>query len=505
MKRFISIALGMMSILASCSRSVSLPDEITLSKAALEDKIRGAWAGQIIGCTYGGPTEFSNVFYMNDKIPIPWSEHYVKETYTKNPGLYDDIYMDLTFVDVFDRVGLDAPVDSFAMAFAKAEYPLWHANAQARYNILHGIMPPASGNWMNNPHADDIDFQIESDYAGIMTPGMVNATVRCCDGIGHMMNCGDGYYGGVYLASMYSLAFVSDDIDFIAREALKIIPEESRYRQAMEEVIRCHGEYPDDWHDTWLRINKDYNYEKGCPEGVQTGFDIDALLNSAYVLIGLLYGDGDFGKTIDIATRCGSDSDCNPASAGGILGTILGYDAIPEVWRKPMDEAADIDFKYTTISLDDAVRMSLSQAQEMIEREGGEVNEDNVVVKVQKPQAIPFEQCFEGIEPGPILFVRRVLDEVDSVCFDGVGVVVRYNFLKDSGFKDDGYAAEVEVSLDGKADRTVILPASGNGTSPEFYFRYDIPDGHHSLTFNWLNRKEGINLRLSRVLTYVKE
>ena len=68
--------------------------------------------------------------------------------------------MDLTFVEVFDRLGLDAPADSFAMAFATAGYTLWHANQSARYNILQGIMPPQSGHWLNNPHADDIDYQI---------------------------------------------------------------------------------------------------------------------------------------------------------------------------------------------------------------------------------------------------------------------------------------------------------------------------------------------------------
>lgn len=83
--------------------------------------------------------------------------------------------MDLTFVEVFDRLGLDAPVDSIAMAFATAEYRLWHANQAARYNILNGIMPPESGHWLNNPHADDLDFQIEADFAGLMNPGMPNS------------------------------------------------------------------------------------------------------------------------------------------------------------------------------------------------------------------------------------------------------------------------------------------------------------------------------------------
>src|SRR5678815_2941719 len=65
--------------------------------------------------------------------------------------------MDLTFVDVFEKYGLDAPVDSFANAFAHAGYMLWHANQAGRYNILHGIKAPQSGYWKNNPHADCID------------------------------------------------------------------------------------------------------------------------------------------------------------------------------------------------------------------------------------------------------------------------------------------------------------------------------------------------------------
>jgi hypothetical protein len=72
---------------------------------------------------------------------------------------------------------LDAPVDSFAAAFLAKEYPLCHANQQARYNLLQGLSPHASGYWKNNPHANCLDFQIEADFAGIMSPGMVNSAV----------------------------------------------------------------------------------------------------------------------------------------------------------------------------------------------------------------------------------------------------------------------------------------------------------------------------------------
>ena len=204
----------------SCSQQPSakdqttVPAEFTISKERLMDKIKGGWAGQTIGCTYGGPTEFKyNGTMIQEYVPIVWPDGYIKWWYENVPGLYDDVYMDLTFVDVFDRLGLDAPVDSFAMAFATAGYTLWHANQSARYNILQGIMPPASGHWLNNPHADDLDYQIEADYAGLMSPGMPNTASEISDKIGHIMNYGDGWYGGVYVGAMYSLSFISDDIE----------------------------------------------------------------------------------------------------------------------------------------------------------------------------------------------------------------------------------------------------------------------------------------------------
>ena len=210
---------------ASCNSAPAtqpLPAQVTISKERLLDKIKGGWAGQTIGCTYGGPTEFKfNGTMIQEYTPIPWPEHYIKWWYENTPGLYDDVYMDLTFVEVFDRLGIDAPVDSLAAAFANAGYVLWHANQAARYNILNGIRPPESGHWLNNPHADDLDFQIEADFAGLMSPGMPNAASEFCDRAGHIMNYGDGWYGGVYVAAMYSLSFVSDDIEILgdARQA----------------------------------------------------------------------------------------------------------------------------------------------------------------------------------------------------------------------------------------------------------------------------------------------
>ncbi|MBO5226376.1 MAG: ADP-ribosylglycohydrolase family protein [Parabacteroides sp.] len=490
----------------SCSQqptkeTATLPETKTLTKEVLMDKIKGAWAGQTIGCTYGGPTEFKfNGTMIQDNIPIEWHDHYIKWWYDNTPGLYDDVYMDLTFVDVFDRVGLDAPVDSFANAFAYAEYNLWHANQAARYNIKNGIMPPASGHWLNNPHANDLDYQIEADYAGIMTPGMPNSASEISDKIGHIMNYGDGWYGGVYVGAMYSLAFVSDDINFIVEEALKTIPTESHYYQCMNDVINWHKQYPNDWKQTWFECQKKWVSEEGCPDGAFNTFNIDAVINSAYILIGLLYGEGDFFKTMDISTRCGQDSDCNPASAAGILCAMKGYSQIPEYWMKSLREVEDMNFAYTTISLNKAYQLSFNQAIQMIEKNGGKVTDNDVTIKCQNPIPVRFEKSFEGTYLVKKTPYNKDIIEAGNIEIEGNGVVFKGRVR----YADPSYVAKVEMYMDGKLVESANLPADSNRKDyrPTLFWKYQIPKGKHTFTFKWLNPVPKVSIYLAETLTY---
>ena len=124
-------------LLSSCggNRKASIvpAEKATLSVSAMQDKIKGGWAGQTIGCTYGGPTEFQFKGSMiQDYQPIVWYDDYIRELFESDPGLFDDVYMDLSFIEVLERCGLDAPADSFALSFAHAPYKLWHANQAAR-------------------------------------------------------------------------------------------------------------------------------------------------------------------------------------------------------------------------------------------------------------------------------------------------------------------------------------------------------------------------------------
>lgn len=480
----------------------NLPSQVKFKPDVLKDKLKGGWAGQVIGVTFGGPTEFRyNGTYIQDYAVIPWKDGYIKETMDNIPGLFDDIYMDLTFVEVIDRLGIDAPADSFAVAFANAPYPLWHANQAARYNILQGIMPPESGHWIHNPHADDIDYQIEADYAGLMNPGMANSASEISDKIGHIMNYGDGWYGGVYVGAMYSIAYVSDDINFVVQEALKTIPKESDFYKCVADVIAWHKQYPNDWKQTWFEIQKKWSEEVGCPDGVFEPFNIDAKINAAYIVLGLLYGDGDFSKTMEISTRAGQDSDCNPSNAGGILGTILGYNEIPAYWKMGLKEAEDINFKYTDMSLNKVYEVGYKHALEMIKKNGGKVGTNEIVVNVQKPKTVRFEKSFEGHYPVEKISVRKDLENSYSIDFNGIGIVMRGGAFKDKDVNDD-YTFDLTLLIDGNEIENFKLPTNSHNRRHDVFWKYQLPKGKHTAKIIVKNPKKGYTIRLNDAIIY---
>lgn len=460
---------------------------ITFTREQLQNKIKGGWAGQTIGVTFGGPYEFRfNGTIINDYQPLTWYDGYLKNTMINNPGLYDDLYMDLTFVQVFEKYGMEAAVDSFAQAFAKADYMLWHVNQAARYNLLNGIGPPASGNWKNNPHADCIDYQIESDFAGLMSPGMPNTASAISDKIGHIMNYGDGWYGGVFVGAMYSLAFVSDDISYIVKEALKTIPTQSEFYQCISNVISWQAKYPDDWKQTWFEVQKKWADDIGCPDGVFRPFNIDAKINAAYVVIGLLYGNGDFTKTMDITTRCGQDADCNPSTSGGILGTVLGYDNIPGYWKQGLKEAEGINFKYTTMSLQEVYHTGFKHALWNIERNQGSINVNNITIRLQQPQVVKFEKSFPDLYPSGKKQVKWSDGKNEmSFEYEGTGFVLKGETARWES--KSGYVLKAELTVDGEKRETFSLPVSYTTRRHEICWKYDLPEGKHVVRVKILN------------------
>jgi hypothetical protein len=359
-------------------RRISLDD--------LRDKIRGGWVGQMIGVSFGAPTEFRYLQrIMEDPFP-EWNPGRLREALTQ-----DDLYVDMTLAQVLDDHGLDATTEDVGRMFRDVRYRLWHANLAARRNLKRGISPLESGTPRYNAHANDIDFQIEADFIGLMAPGLLQASNDYCYRFGRVMNHGDGILGGAFVSAMYAAAFFENDPRTLVETGLAVMPAESEYAQLITDVLAWHRQRPDDWKWNWQQIQDKWDRDEPCPAGALRPFNIDAKLNGGYIALGMLYGDGEIGKTLEISTRAGQDSDCNPASAVGILGVVLGYSGIPDEWKEGTEAIADEKFEYTNYTLNEIVASTEKRAIALVERNGGKLSGNMLSVRLQEPQPMRLE------------------------------------------------------------------------------------------------------------------
>jgi hypothetical protein len=400
--------------------------------------------------------------------------------------------------ETMDRLGFDATVEQYGEAFRVSEYDLWHANAGARRLLNLGIKAPMSGHPQYNIHANDIDFQIEADFIGLMSPGLPQESNKYCERVGRVMNYGDGLYGGMFISGMYTAAFFERDVRKVVAQGLACLPAESGYARLIRDVLDWSAQYPDDWRKTWQLVEDRWDREDPCPDGALTPFNIDARMNGAYISLGLLYGRLDVGRTLEIATRSGQDSDCNPSTAGGILGVMLGYSGIPDGWKSGIPALADRKFAYTRSSLNDICRSTLQRALTLVQMAGGTVSDADVIIPEQAPKAAPLEQWDMGVP------VARVAVTDDAWSFRGFsGVADARSRDKAVRMRASGAGAEAtlrvtgaalavvgdmtqeggraDVFLDGKPARAIDAYSVERTHDNDMWHVFGLPEGPHTL------------------------
>jgi hypothetical protein len=367
-------------------------ETIKLSEQQYRDKLAGGFVGQMAGVTFAAPYEF-----RADGERIPESVvHQWQPEMIKGALIQDDIYVELTFLATIEKYGIDVSQEQIGKDFGASKYPLWHANKAGRDNIRKGVMPPLSGHPRYNPHADDIDYQIESDMFGLVSPGMPKAVQEFGWRFGHVMNYGDGVYGGVFISAMYAAAFFESDRVKIVESGLAAIPPESNYAKTIRDVLSAHQKNPNDWRYAWRVVEKNWAGKVHCPDPNPLYFwrklGIGANVNGAYVVIAFLYGGGDPYKTMRIATMCGRDADCNSSSAMGILGTMIGFERLPADFKSSLPAMKGKKFAYTNYDWEGAVAALLRTAQKVLVKQGGRVDQETWMIPAQTPNSLPLEQ-----------------------------------------------------------------------------------------------------------------
>lgn len=488
MRRFLLCLL--LTVTASSLVSAQAPASRTISLSQLRDKIAGGWAGQMIGVSYGAPTEFR---YKEEIIPMEKLPVWKPEMVTNSLN-QDDLYVDMTFAKVLDVKGLNATTADFGAMFRDAKYNLWHANLASRRALKRGVAAELAGTPKYNAHANDIDFQIEADFIGLMAPGLPRSSNDIALRAGRVMNYGDGIYGGMFVSCMYAAAFFENDPHKIVRAGLDCIPSKSPYALLISDLLTWHDAQPGNWEAVWKKVESKWNKREPCPDGAGHPFNIDAKLNGAYIALGLLYGDGSMSKTIEISTRAGQDSDCNPSSAAGVLGVVLGYSRIPDEWKSGIPAIEDRKFSYTDFTFKTIVESTYQRALALVRQTGGSVNGETLTVKLQKPAAPRLEvwdNYGEPVERVPLTNARWKFNGAwredkgtrysvekgaeASVIFDGTGAILVGPYIPNGG--------KAEVYLDGKLDRRVdVYPDENSRKSSEaVWHAFNLANGSHTV------------------------
>ena len=469
--------------------AVSRPAYQSISITDLRDKIEGGWAGQMIGVSFGAPTEFRYKEQIITGALPEWKPERISNSLDQ-----DDLYVDMTFAKVLDDKGVDATTADFGAMFRNARYQLWHANLAARRALKRGVPAELAGTPKYNAHANDIDFQIESDFIGLMAPAMPGSASLIAQRAGKVMNAGDGIYGGIFVSCMYSAAFFESDPRKVVEAGLACLPADVPYARTIADVLTWAKQNPSDWQKTWHLIEDKWNKREPCPEGALKPFNIDAKFNGAYIALGLLYGNADFERTLDISTRAGQDSDCNPSNACGILGTMVGFKKLPEKYKSGIAGIADKKFSYTDFTFQGIVDSTEKRALSLVAKNGGKRDGDAVRIKSQaaKPMKLALWDDYGSPVERIAASDRRWAWKGDwkavatgrqssakgteaTIQITGTGAIVVGSYLPNGGTAD--------VYLDGKLDRTVdVYPDEDKEKNGEsVWHRFRMSNGPHTI------------------------
>lgn len=283
--------------------------EIKLNKQELRNKILGCWIGKNIGGTMGAPYEGAT--NMQDISGF--------QTAKGNPLPNDDLDLQLVWLKALENVGPHALSSNILAEYWLSQIPPhWCEYGMCKSNMQYGIMPGLSGEYHNEWRKTSNGAWIRSELWAALAPGFPNIAAKYAvkdATIDHGIS--DGTNAEIFTAAMQSIAFVETDRVKLVEKALTFIPEESNVAKCARIVL---SEYA-----------KKTPYRDVRNMIVDTGIGwFQAAGNLAFMLIGFLYGEGDFKQSLIYAINCGDDTDCTAATCGATLGIMCGADKIPE-------------------------------------------------------------------------------------------------------------------------------------------------------------------------------
>ena len=381
------------TILFSLAAAPELPaKERAISHEELTDKLSGFWIGQLLGNYFGFPFENK---YVEEPVPILVDRVFTAD-YDGDPalmindrdrrgyvpimanalrGAFSDDDTDIEFITLHavEKYGLDITYPEITQMWkTHINDFIWVANREARNLMDRGFVAPDTGRKENNRHWFQIDPQLVNEIWSVFYPGMTQHAAKRALWGARITNDDWGTHPTIAYGAMISAAFFEKDVRKLVDIAIAAVPDEGPFAEGIRDVVQWHSQH-DDWRDTRQKIHdKYYAYKKGDYEAPVSV--VSSLVNGLAGVMAVLYGEGDYMKTVGIATSAGYDCDNQAATAGGFIGVRNGLSGMGttateltktlgewSVWDKPFND------QYVNISRDEVkLRTPISEIVERI-------------------------------------------------------------------------------------------------------------------------------------------
>lgn len=356
-------------------------DAVMPDRDNLRKKLLGAWTGRAVGCLLGKPVEGirSDEFipFLKKTGNFPMHRYILssditdevcsryKFSFNNKPWadtvdgmpVDDDTNYTVLYQKIVEESGRDFSSEDVAKAWLKYQsvYSYFTAERIAYVNFLNCIQPPDTAKY-KNVCREWIGAQIRGDYFGYINPGEPEKAAETAYRDARISHTKNGIYGEMFVSAMLAVAAVNDNIEDIILGGLSQIPETSRLFEA---VMKIYDDYKNG-----VSIDDCFEYiHSAYDEHTDHGW-CHTISNAMIVTAALLYGEGDFGKSICIAVSMAFDTDCNGATVGSILGMRGSIDCISDYWKKPINGKIHTSiFGIGTIDIEKAVDKTLEHIQ----------------------------------------------------------------------------------------------------------------------------------------------
>lgn len=339
----------------------------------LADRIRGAWLGRCAGCALGKPVEgfgwnrakireyliSADAFPLTDYVPVS-DEAATRITFhpswtgaargrIKGIPRDDDIDYTILGVHLLETYGEDfSPADVGREWLVRIPIGLTYTAERAAYrNLVDGYAGDDVA-VRRNPYREWIGAQIRADVFGYASPGDPVRAARLAWQDATLSHIGNGVYGEMWAAALVASALTADDATQALRTALRVVPARSRLAEAIGHVMELH-ESGGTWEAASEYIEARWPYAW-----------VHTINNAAAITAALLWGKGDFSRSIGLVVESGLDTDSDGATVGSVAGALAGASGIPEHWTAPFGDVVHSAIQgYDGASLEELIQRTL--------------------------------------------------------------------------------------------------------------------------------------------------